>query len=306
MKKTSWTVRFVILCTVMFIAGTVAQLPFSCFANEGPTSAEYGVVLNLSGKQRMLSQKMSKEVLLVALNVNIENNIHNLDATAKLFDKTLKGLKDGDTSLKLPPTTNNRIRKQLVKVEEIWAGFYPVIQNIISQKTVTKEQVGLVAGKNLPLLKEMNKCVKRYEKDASKAGLKSDPSLAVTINLSGKQRMLTQKMSKEFLLIAYAHEIENNKLNLVETYTLFERTLNGLIDGDSTLDLKGTKNESIRNQLSVVKGLWKSFKPIVAYGGEPGTTSISEDKVADLANANLPLLKEMNKAVGMYEKEAAK
>lgn len=36
-------------------------------AADGPTAAEYGTVLNLSGKQRMLSQKMSKEVMLVAL-----------------------------------------------------------------------------------------------------------------------------------------------------------------------------------------------------------------------------------------------
>ncbi len=33
---------------------------------EGPTSEQYGVVLNLSGKQRMLTQKMSKEFLMVA------------------------------------------------------------------------------------------------------------------------------------------------------------------------------------------------------------------------------------------------
>ena len=30
----------------------------------GPTTAEYGVVLNLSGKQRMLTQKMNKAVKL--------------------------------------------------------------------------------------------------------------------------------------------------------------------------------------------------------------------------------------------------
>jgi hypothetical protein len=30
------------------------------------------------------------------------------------------------------------------------------------------------------------------------------------------------------------------------------------------------------------------------------------DKIKTLADTNLPLLKEMNKAVGMYEKEAAK
>lgn len=37
----------------------------------------------------------------------------------------------------------------------------------------------------------MDACVKLYDEDASKAGLKSNPSLAVAINLSGKLKMLT-------------------------------------------------------------------------------------------------------------------
>ena len=304
MRNNSTTTKFfhVFFIMVFLLISSWATI---CFA-EGPTSAEYGVVLNLSGKQRMLSQKMSKEIMLVALGFDAEANLKNLDTTSKLFDKTLKGLRDGDASLKLPPTVNKRIIKQLDKTKAIWIDFYALIQKILEQKQITKEQVGLVAQKNLPLLKEMNKCVKRYEKDASKAGLKADPGLAVTINLSGKQRMLTQKMSKEFLLVANGYEIEDNKLNLLETHTLFERTLQGLLDGDSTLDLPGTKNKEIRDQLAVVQGLWESFKPIVSFGSDPKTTTIPDEKIKELATNNLPLLKEMNKAVGMYEKEAAK
>ncbi len=277
-----------------------------CWAVQGPTAAEYGVVLNLSGKQRMLTQKMTKEIMLIALGMDAEKNLNNLKATSSLFDKTLKGLRDGDAELRLPPTVSNRIRRQLNKIEGIWIDFHAVVKSIIAAGSVNKEQVQIVAANNLPLLKQMNKCVKLYEKDASQAGLKADPGLAVTINLSGKQRMLTQKMSKEFLMVAYGHEIDNNKLNLLETYSLFERTLKGLMDGDPTLDLPGTKNQVIRKQLSVVDGLWKSFKPVVANGAEPGTTSIGKDQIRQLAAENLPLLKEMNRAVGMYEKEAAK
>ncbi|MCF6356129.1 MAG: hypothetical protein L3J26_13720, partial [Candidatus Polarisedimenticolaceae bacterium] len=67
-----------------------------------------------------------------------------------------------------------------------------------------------------------------------------------------------------------------------------------------------TKQPHILAQLGVVEGLWGKFKPIVAYGADYKTTSIPKDKIEVLANTNLPLLKEMNKAVGMYAKEAAK
>ncbi len=275
-------------------------------AADGPTSAEYGVVLNLSGKQRMLSQKMSKEIMLVALGIDTEKNLANLAKTSELFDKTLKGLRNGSAELGLPPTHANRILRQLDKIDAIWAKFYPVVQTILKNKAVTKEQVAAIAKNNLPLLKEMNKAVGLYEKDAKKGGLKSAPGLAATLNLSGKQRMLTQKMSKEFLLVAYGHDVDDNKLSLLETYSLFERTLKGLRDGDTTLGLPGTKQPHILAQLDVVEGLWGKFKPIVAYGADYKTTSIPKDKIEVLANTNLPLLKEMNKAVGMYAKEAGK
>jgi hypothetical protein len=279
-------------------------IPTVCLG-AGPTASEYGVVLNLSGKQRMLTQKMSKEVMLIALNVDTDKNLQNLTATAALFDKTLKGLRDGDASLNLPPTTSKRIIKQLDKINtRHWQGFNKTIQEILAAKTVSKAQVQLIATANLPLLKQMNKCVKLYEKDASSAGLKADPGLAVTINLAGKQRMLTQKMSKEFLLVAYGYDTENNKLNLFETATLFERTLQGLQNGDPTLDLPGTSNNAIRAQLQVVTKLWTAFKPIIEKAATSETLPTA-DEINILAHQNLPLLKEMNKSVKMFEKEAS-
>ncbi len=273
---------------------------------DGPTSEQYGVVLNLSGKQRMLTQKMSKEIMLIALGVEQEKNLKSLAKTSGLFDKTLQGLRNGSSELHLPPTTSKRILRQLDTIDGIWSAFYPVVQKIISAGSVSKEQVAVVANDNLPLLKQMNKAVGLYEKDAKKGGLKADPGLAATLNLSGKQRMLTQKMSKEFLLVAYGHERDDSKLSLLETYTLFERTLKGLQDGDETLGLPRTDSQQIRDQLDVVEGLWKEFKPVIAFAADHATTSIETGKLSTLAASNLPLLKEMNKAVGMYEKEAAK
>ncbi|WP_082869130.1 type IV pili methyl-accepting chemotaxis transducer N-terminal domain-containing protein [Oleiphilus sp. HI0125] len=228
----------------MFVSLTRSfLLAVSCFvvlAGISPSAlaisaAEYGVVLNLSGKQRMLTQKMSKEVTLVALGVDAEQNIKNLSATSDLCDRTLKGLRDGDAELGLPSTESKRIVRQLDKVDGIWAEFYPVIKDVIGSGAVTQDQLSLIAEKNLPLLKQMNKAVGLYEKDAKKNGTEASPGLATTINLAGKQRMLTQKMSKEYFLVALGFDVENNKLNLLYTYSLFDQTLSGLRDGDDIL-----------------------------------------------------------------------
>lgn len=270
------------------------------------SAAEYGVVLNLSGKQRMLTQKMSKEVTLVALGVDAEQNIKNLSATSDLFDRTLKGLRDGDAELGLPSTESKRIVRQLDKVDGIWAEFYPVIKDVIGSGAVTQDQLSLIAEKNLPLLKQMNKAVGLYEKDAKKNGTEASPGLATTINLAGKQRMLTQKMSKEYFLVALGFDVENNKLNLLDTYSLFDQTLSGLRDGDDILGLPATTQAPILEQLKVVEGNWSTFKVSIAKGADATQSSISDADVRAIAEGNLPLLKEMNAAVKFYEQEAAK
>lgn len=264
-------------------------------------AAQLGKVINLAGKQRMLTQKMSKEVMLVALNSNKTKNLESLDATASLFDKTLAGLRYGSAELGLPATNSRRILRQLDKIDAIWANFHPIVKQILRAQTVTDKQVEEIASLNVPLLKQMNKAVRLYEKSSDSS---NSSDLAITINLAGKQRMLTQKMSKEFLLFAYGYKRDDNKLYLLETFDLFDRTLAGLLNGDENLGLKPTADTAVREQLGVVSKLWAKFKPIIEHATHYDTLEISRDQVEILEKNNLPLLKEMNAAVGMYTKLA--
>ena len=52
---------------------------------QATTKQEMGVVINLAGKQRMLTQKMSKEILLIAAGVDVDANKENLKKTATLL-----------------------------------------------------------------------------------------------------------------------------------------------------------------------------------------------------------------------------
>jgi len=205
------------------------------------SSNELAVQINLSGKQRMLTQKMSKESFLVALGIDPDANRANLKKTMALFDRTLKGLKNGDEGLKLAKAPNARIAAQLDVVMKLWKNFHPLVAKLASGST-QPAILTAIAQKNLPLLREMNKAVKMYEK-ASGA---DTGELAVVINLSGRQRMLTQKMTKEYLLITLGIDKQKNRANLKKTMALFDRTLKGLLDGDQAQNLPGTKDEKIR------------------------------------------------------------
>jgi hypothetical protein len=259
---------------------------------------QMAITINLSGKQRMLTQKIAKEALLISLNIQPEDNKKNLVTSSTLFSKTLAGLAKGDTSLKLTKTTDTEILAQLTKVQMLWSEFKPHIEKILSSNrdADNKEALNQIATLNMPLLKEMNKIVGMY---AANSGAELD-ELATIINLSGKQRMLTQKMTKELLFIATDIDPSNNTESLKKTILLFDRTLKGLIKGDKALDLPATKDKGILDQLAKVESLWNIFKAVLE---KKDTSPESLKKAAEL---NLPLLAEMNKAVSMYEAVSSK
>jgi hypothetical protein len=62
---------------------------------------ELTIIIDLSGKQRMLTQKMTKEAFLIKLGIDKESNIKKLKQSSRLFDKTLKGFQRVKKSLLL-------------------------------------------------------------------------------------------------------------------------------------------------------------------------------------------------------------
>ncbi len=217
---------------------------------------QQGVVINLAGKQRMLTQKMSKEALLVARGINVEKNKENLKATIALFDKTLKGLRNGDKDLGLPKTTDKEILKQLDNVSKLWKSFKVDVENIAMGK-IDKSTLEAIDKKNIPLLDSMNIAVNMYE---NKSKTKIDPQMAKTINLAGRERMLTQKMTKELLLIANSLKSDANEKSLKSTGELFKDTLTNLM-----INNKDAMNDpEIAKRLSNVKKLWDKYQYIIA------------------------------------------
>lgn len=265
------------------------------------TKNEMGIVINLSGKQRMLTQKMSKEMLLIAKGVDEVQNKENLGKTSALFDKTLKGLIHGDENLKLVGTEDAKIVGQLERVAMLWGIFKKNVDSILSGDT-SRGILEKIAKENLPLLKNMNRAVKMYEGYSKTLGGESlDARMAVTLNLSGKQRMLSQKMTKEVLLVANGIDPDKNISELKKTTELFARTLKGLQDGDNSLKLTGTKDPDISDQLKLVEELWEEYKFVLDKVISSESNVVPEELLANVAIMNLPLLREMNKAVKMYE-----
>ncbi|HDM70886.1 MAG TPA: hypothetical protein ENG58_05690, partial [Thermotogales bacterium] len=122
---------------------------------------------------------------------------------------------------------------------------------------------------------------------------------ALVINLAGRQRMLTQKMTKELLIYERTKD-EKMKESLLNTMKVFDTTLKALKDGgEAPFDLNWTKMveiphapDTVYPQLEKVKRMWDEFKN--RMNGFLETKS--EEDIEYIFNNNLTLLSEMNKA----------
>ena len=252
--------------------------------------------INLAGKQRMLTQKISKEVVLIALNVDPKKNRERLKKTSILFDKTINGFLHGDEKLALSAATNSSIIRQIKIIKKHWLAFNKNIKSIIEKKVLDKSALLYITKENIPLLKESHQLVLLYKQNTTRELAPIEKNLRNIIDLAGKQRMLTQKMTKEKILIIGGLKVEENKKMLLESIALFDRTLNGLIRGDKKLKLPGVTNSDLKRELLRVKSIWDELKPLYKKD------DISNQELATIIDKNIPLLKEMNHAVNMFEK----
>jgi two-component system nitrate/nitrite sensor histidine kinase NarX len=133
---------------------------------------------------------------------------------------------------------------------------------------------------------------------------------ALVINLAGRQRMLTQAMSKAALGIAGGRESGYGE-ELRHAATLFDLTLAALLDGgtapygDRTVVLPATTDRTIRDQLEVVNALWVQLRDTVDEVQVSESQSVTfAEAILDFESLSPAILEEMDRAVQLYEAAA--
>ncbi len=120
-------------------------------------------VINVAGRQRMLSQKMSKEALLIASGDRSAGAA--LTATAQEFDQTLTDLIQGNAERGIPAAAG-AVPAQLEKVRTLWGPLYEQVQTVASASAGSvrlQGAVNYISANNVQLLTEMNTAVGMYQ-----------------------------------------------------------------------------------------------------------------------------------------------
>jgi len=128
-------------------------------------------VINLAGRQRMLSQKITKEILLFTQGACSAENILK---TVDVFHQTLKALTYGGnapldlvqtqfTTLPVPETRTTVA--QLKRVESIWGSFNAKVKRFLKEKEAAS--LAYLKDHNIILLQEMNRAVFLLDQEAA-------------------------------------------------------------------------------------------------------------------------------------------
>jgi len=129
------------------------------------------VVINLAGRQRMLSQKITKDILLFSQAVFPAEKVLN---TIDVFDQTLKALTYGGeapldliqtTFTTLPAPETKAVVTQLITVESIWGSFSKIAKRYLKEKKASS--LAYLIDNNVLLLQEMNRAVFLIDEEAA-------------------------------------------------------------------------------------------------------------------------------------------
>ncbi|QSX34285.1 type IV pili methyl-accepting chemotaxis transducer N-terminal domain-containing protein [Shewanella avicenniae] len=164
------------LLTLLFIATIAILISYTLIAMKQQESD--AMVINIAGRQRMLSQKITKEFFL-ALQLAKQNN-SKVDLTAvekseRLFDVSLAALTNGGTSY-LDLTMNNavtlpsaslQVAQQLAQVQQVWQQQKSSINSLLNND-YTASDLQSLSELSVQVLASMNKAVVMLS-DASEA-----------------------------------------------------------------------------------------------------------------------------------------
>ena len=245
-------------------------------------------VINIAGKQRMLSQRMAKEAVLVA---NKAIPAEKINSTIVEFEKVHHALLNGNKEMGIAKVKGKEARAQLQLVDGLWQDYKKKVKSYINASS--KADLSSIQQTSLAVLKNMHKAVGMMA-DATSS---TDNISSTMINIAGKQRMLSQRMAKEAMLVA--NKVEP-KSTIDATIAEFEKAHQAFLSGNQAMRINRINDQAIRDQLTRVGKAWDTYKG--------NTTSyLNAASIADLQDIEesaILVLKNMHKAVSMMASSA--
>jgi hypothetical protein len=291
MSKWSLALLFTVFASVSAIAEPSAL--------EARRDAQHRI--NIAGRQRMLSQRIAKAACLTALHPGGGDHFQEMHEAYALFKSSMRALINGSAEIGLAAERDTEVLSAIQMANRLAVQYGAAIDELMAAYPAGPVQARLAKFNelNLPVLIAINDAVELLESKHEDGHL-IRPGLANAINISGRQRMLSQKMSKELCMIASGFKAQETRAHMLGTVALFTSSLEELKMKLAAMQIAQKEEVGIRVQLAKIERHWQELAPIFQRVSEGATPSDAEVKI--VAAANKSLLVELNQAVELYER----
>jgi Type IV pili methyl-accepting chemotaxis transducer N-term len=189
--------------------------------------------INKAGRQRMLSQRMAKSWLALLMGVEAKQAQIVLDRSMALFDRQLVELKAFSST--------DALKLTYQQLEQVWTDF----KSILVGQAPRRAQAGRLLELDAAVLKLANQGTAQFEALATKP-------VGRLVNLSGRQRMLSQRMVKFYYAASLPIQPEQAKRELMTSRTEFLAVI-------ETLKSAPEATARIKDEIRLAESQWVFF-----------------------------------------------
>jgi len=257
---------------VKYLFGCILAVFFSLQSVEATAQiSDINSAINKAGRQRMLSQRIAKAYFQIGQKIDVDRSKKVLDASVALFDRQLVELKG------FAPTPE--IRDTYLKLEKSWLGYKDILLGAAPSTDNGRKVLAL----SEEVLGLAHQGTEQFEK-------RSTTTAGRLLNLSGRQRMLSQRMAKYYQAMAWGVGDANTAAGLSKARREFA-------DAHAELLASPANTAQLKDAIGLVGQQWFFFEN--ALGQKSGADNRPQTAVATTSER---ILEEMESVVALYER----
>lgn len=206
-----------------------------------------------------LTQQVAAASCALTSDIDVEEAHDVLEFATAQFDRYLAALRFGDEELHiLRPEERRRTLLDLDHVESEWQSIHGAIDSILVDGHDV-ESAHVIDDHNMKLLELTTILASDITTQYANA-FEVTAADVLSMEIAGRQRMLTQKMAKDACEIWTEYNSDEAKEDLVKTMAIFENSLTALRNGMPAAGIKPAPNDTIRADLDSLLARWGILK----------------------------------------------